>query len=131
MNGEISVKNIIIDLNTRVRVLEERYNLLREKLLVVNQNMIGEYKKTISEIKAINTDLKEIREDVNQLKDTFKDIIKEMENFARKDNLKVLEKYINMWNPLNFVTEKDVERLIDNRLGKQKKQVKRKKRIKK
>ncbi len=32
----------------------------------------------------------------------------ELEFFARKENLKVLEKYINLWNPLNFVTKEEV-----------------------
>ena len=31
----------------------------------------------------------------------------------RKEQIKVLEKYINMWNPLNFVTEEEVLELIE------------------
>ncbi len=26
--------------------------------------------------------------------------------------IKVLEKYVNMWEPLNFVTRKEVERIV-------------------
>ncbi len=112
MAEEGSIINIIADLNSRARVLEERYNLLRERLLIVNQNMVGEYKKVTQDIKALNSDIKEIKNDIFNLKETMKHFIKEMESFARKDSLKVLEKYINMWNPLNFVTEKDVISLI-------------------
>ncbi len=110
-------ENIIVDLNTRIRVLEERHNTLRERVLIVNQNMVDEYKKLLQEIKTINSDIREIKGDLNSIKDTIRHMIKEMEYFARKDNLKVLEKYINVWNPLNFVTEKDVIRIINERRG--------------
>ena len=109
--------NVIADLNSRARVLEERYNLLRERLLVVNQNMIEEYKKVVQDLKVINSDVKEIKEDLIHVRETIKDMIKEMEAFARKDNLKILEKYINMWNPLNFVTEKEVRQIIMEEKG--------------
>ena len=112
MAEEGSILNIIADLNSRARVLEERYNLLRERLLVVNQNMVEEYKRVQQDVKVINSDIKEIKNDIFTLKETMKHFIKEMESFARKDSIKVLEKYINMWNPLHFVTEKDVIELI-------------------
>ena len=74
----------------RVRILESKYNIMRERLLLINQNMIDEYKKLNEDIKIIEDELKELK----------------------KDSLKVLEKYINMWNPLNFVTEEDVLNII-------------------
>ncbi|MBI4448282.1 hypothetical protein HY643_04840, partial [Candidatus Woesearchaeota archaeon] len=32
-------------------------------------------------------------------------------SFAKKENVKVLEKYINLWNPLNFVTREEAKRI--------------------
>jgi len=40
-----------------------------------------------------------------------------MESFAKQSDIKVLEKYINMWNPIEFVTEKDVLRILENKKG--------------
>jgi len=40
-----------------------------------------------------------------------------MQNFARKENVKVIEKYIGFWNPLNFVTQRDLERAIEKKIG--------------
>ena len=37
---------------------------------------------------------------------------------AKKEHVKVLEKYINMWEPVNFVTKKDVEDIVKNMLKK-------------
>jgi len=103
---------VLNDLNARIRVLENRYSLFGERLLVINQNMIEEYKKLMRGIKAVEEDLKEIKKDVFNMKEIVSGLTKEMKLFARKDSLQVLEKYINLWNPMNFITEKDVVNLI-------------------
>ena len=120
---QVDIAYLLSDLNSRVRILESKYNLLGERLLVVNQNMIEEYKKIISEIKTFETDLKELKIEILNLKETLSRVIKEMDFFARKEHLKILEKYINMWNPMDFVTEAEVTRLIkgeiDNKIQKE------------
>lgn len=96
----------------RIRINESRLSNLRERLSVTDTNTLSEFKKFSIEIKDLNLELKEIKTDIFKLKHTLKDLIKEMSNFANSQDLKVLEKYINMWNPLNFVTEKEVLKLI-------------------
>ncbi len=108
----------INDLNTRIRILEGKYNLTRERMLLINQNMIDHYKSINSDIKSINKEIKEIKEDLEDLKETIRSLLKESTLFARKDQLKVLEKYINMWNPLNFVTKEEVLELLEKKRGK-------------
>ncbi len=103
---------VLNDLNARIRVLENKYSLFGERLLIVNQNMIEEYKKLLRNLKTVEDDLKEIKKDLFNVKEIVSGLTKEMGFFARKDNLQVLEKYINLWNPMNFVTEKDVINLI-------------------
>ena len=108
--------NIILDLNSRTRVLEGKYNLLRDKVIVINQNMIEEYKKLLADTKAINYEIKEIRDEIFKIKETIKHLIKELSLFAKKDDVRSLEKYINIWNPMKFATEKEVKSLIEEKL---------------
>ena len=103
------------ELNTRIRILEGKYNLTRERMLLINQNMVDHYKTLNDEIRIIKKDLKEIKETMETIKDTNRNMIKEMSFFARKEQRKVLEKYINMWNPLNFVTKEEVLELINKK----------------
>jgi len=103
------------DINTRIRILEGKYNLTRERMLLINQNMIDHYKTLNEEIRTIKNDLKEIKEIMETIKETNSIMIKEMSFFARKEQLKVLEKYINMWNPLNFITKEEVLELINKK----------------
>ena len=44
----------------------------------------------------------------------MKHLLKELELFARKEDVKFLEKYINLWNPMKFVTEQDVKNLLEH-----------------
>jgi len=101
----------------RVRILESRYNVMRERLLLINQNMIDEYKRLNDELKEMNEDVKDLKKELFEIKEALNKIIYELQFFARKDNLLVLEKYINMWNPLHFVTEEDVLKIIKEKRG--------------
>lgn len=103
---------IVIELTNRLRVLESKQSIFSERLLVINQNMIEEYKRLLKEIKAIDMEIKDLKKDLNNVKNILKHLTEEASTFAKKDSLKVLEKYINLWNPLTFVTEKDVENII-------------------
>ncbi len=101
-----------ITADERVRVLESRYSLMRDRLFLINQNMITEYKKLNKEIKFVNDDIKDLKKDFDEIKSLLKNILNEMQNFAKKEDVKVIEKYINLINPLNSVTEEDVKKII-------------------
>ncbi|MBS3168196.1 hypothetical protein J4216_03670 [Candidatus Woesearchaeota archaeon] len=110
-----SPEEMLFDLTNRVRSLEGKYNLLRDRVLIINNNMIEEYKRMMSEVKAINEDLREIKDDMFKLRESIRHLIKETELFAKRDDVQFLEKYINLWNPMKFVTEADVIRLIEGK----------------
>ncbi|MBU1204021.1 MAG: hypothetical protein KKG60_03065 [Nanoarchaeota archaeon] len=96
----------------RLRLLESRYGLIRDRMLLVNQNFLSGHRSLLSEIKVIDTEIKELKKDLFEIKEILSHVIRELKDCARKENLKILEKYINIWNPLNFVTEKEVTALI-------------------
>ena len=80
--------------------------------------MIEEYKKLLNEIRAIDSELKEFKNDLFNVKETTKRVLDEFGSFAKKENIKVLEKYINMWNPIQFIREEDVERIVSKEMDK-------------
>lgn len=96
----------------RLRINESRIANLRERLVVTDNNVVEEFRRMSEQIKELNTELKQVKADMFRLKETLKDVIKEMNSFASSQELKVLERYINTWNPLNFMTEKEVLSLI-------------------
>ena len=104
--------SVVSDFDARIRILETKYSLVRERMFVINQNMIDEYKKLGEDMQLLQSDIKELKTNLFEIKETTRQIIKELETFSKKDEVKVLEKYINFWNPLKFVTEKEVIALI-------------------
>ena len=110
--GYAQEQNGNMDVFSRIRTVEGKYNMLRDRVLIINQNMIAQYQKSSAEMKALEEDLQEVKHSLFQIKETLKHLVREMENFSRKDELRVLEKYINLWNPMNFVTAEEVERII-------------------
>jgi len=104
-----------MELTNRLRILEGRYSSTRERMFVMNQNMIDHYKRTNVELKTLNEDMRDMKQDIFTIKETVRHLVQEMENFVRKEQLKVLEKYINMWDPFNFVTQEEVEEIIEKK----------------
>ena len=112
------INYILNELNSRIRILEGKYNLYGERLLVVNKNMIEEYKKLLRQMKVIDEELAELKKDLDFIKENVKDMSRQMQFFAKKENVKMLEKYINMWNPMNFVTEEELNKAVEEAIDK-------------
>jgi hypothetical protein len=113
---QFNLQDFLLDLNSRTRDLEGRYNLIRDRVLVINQNMIEEYKRTLVEMKVINSEIKEMKTEIFNMKEAMRHLIQEIEFFARKDDVKVLEKYINLWSPMNFTSEKEVRMIFQEEI---------------
>ena len=60
----------------------------------------------------MNQNVHNMKKELVQTQETIKIILREMDSFAKKNQLKFLEKYINMWNPLDFVTINELNNII-------------------
>lgn len=107
-------------LSRRLRMLEEGFTNLRRFFQISEGNMISKNKHYNSEIKTIASDITEIRKEVQEIRDKMLLVIKELQSVARKEEVKVLEKYIGLWNPVKFVTQNEIEQIIDEVLEKKK-----------
>jgi hypothetical protein len=105
-----------IQISRRVKLLEESLSNLRKKLLVNEQNDLNRYKKLLSEDKASSSEINELKKEIENMKRVVKEFVGELKSSARKEDVEVLKRYIEMWNPVNFVTEGNVEKLVDDRL---------------
>ena len=115
------LRNVTNDINTlsrRLRLLEEGFTNLRRFFQLIEENIIAKNKHYSAEIRTIVSDTTEIRKEIQDLKDKFLLVVKELQTVARKEEVKVLEKYINLWNPIKFVTQNEIEDVIDELLDK-------------
>src|SRR3989344_3941169 len=86
------ISQVLSDIVNRIRALESKYNVLGERLLIVNENMISQFKKNKGEARVTSQEIKEIKAELFQTRGSFMDLTKQMEFFATKENIKVLEK---------------------------------------
>ena len=106
------LSNLVKDLMRRVRVLEERYSSLRKNNQVNEQNMLQWNRKVMTEVKAVNMDLQEMKKSMRAIKDNMMLIVKELRQTVKKEEVKVLEKYIQLWEPLNYVTHNELDQIM-------------------
>ena len=100
----------------RLRILESRYTDLSRKAQVTEKNMLAERKRFTSEIKTLDSDILEIKRDLNDIKTKMDMIIGELKNFAAKEDIEAIRKYVELWEPVNFVTRDEVEKIVKETL---------------
>ncbi|MBS3133380.1 hypothetical protein J4470_04655 [Candidatus Woesearchaeota archaeon] len=102
----------ILEITRRSRILEERYSNLERRSQVVEENMLEHHKKISSEIRLLNDDVADVKKAISDLNEKIQYLVAELQEFARKDDVQVMKKYIDYWEPLNFVTQKQVEKTV-------------------
>ncbi len=96
----------------RIRVSEERFNELRKKLLFIEQNMLANHKKALGDLKLANGEIDELRHKIVDIEDRIITVIKELRLTARKNDIDVLRRYIELWDPVKFVTAEHAEKIM-------------------
>ena len=108
----MEMSEVVRDTSGRIRVIEERYSNLRKILQVNEQNTLKISRDLKSEVKMLSDEVIEIKTLLSDMKDELKLVISELKVSAKKEDVTVLEKYINLWEPLNFVTQRDVDSIV-------------------
>lgn len=115
-----AVQEDISNVSRRLRTLEEGFTNLRRALQVTDQNILGKNKVFATEIRTIISDISDMKSSINDIKEKIMEMLTDLEETAKKEEVKVLEKYINFWNPVKFVTQNEVESIIKDIMKKEK-----------
>jgi len=108
-----SVIDEVNNASRRVRVLEDRYTNLRNKLQIIEDNMLEIQKKYHQDLQAINDDVMRIKRALSDLDTKTGVIVKELQLNAKKEDVDVIQKYLDLWEPVHFVTREQVDRMIN------------------
>jgi len=110
------ISGMLSEFNTKIVDLEGRYELLKERMLVSNESFIKTRDNLSKDIRVIKDDIREIRSDIDRIKEMVQHVIGDTAGFARKEELRILERYMKLWEPLKFVKAEEVKRMIDDAL---------------
>jgi chromosome segregation ATPase len=111
---EKKVSETVLDIAARVKLLEQKTDNLRGHLELIDSSLIEKHKSVISEIRDVEDGMRSLRADIDALKDVTERIATRMEALASKEEVKVLERYVELWQPLQFVTRAEVKTMVQS-----------------
>jgi len=104
-------------IDRRLRMLESRHNDLNKRIQLTDKNILNKNQLLTKETRAMDSDILDLKKQIHDLKNKMEIIISELKTCARKENLDTLRKYIDLWNPVNFVTKNEINKIIDEKLS--------------
>lgn len=100
--------------STKVRDLEEKQRIIKDRILLIGQNLIEMKEDIHLNLLEIKKDIELMKRDLERLKSFFETMSGEFSRFAKKEDLEILSKQAKMFQPLEFVTRRDLEKLKNN-----------------
>jgi hypothetical protein len=99
------------DPNAKMISIEEKQRILKDQILLLGQNLIEVKEKTNGRIIEIKKDIAQIKQSIERMSSFLESISGEFSKFAKKEDLEILTKQAKMFQPLDFVRKKDLEKL--------------------
>ena len=96
----------------RVILIEDRIDNLREHINLIENNFIDRNKELAKEMREVNEKISDLRSNLIKMEESMSQILEKFEEFATKEQVKVLERYLYFLNPLDYVTKKEVNNLL-------------------
>ena|SRR3989344_4837676 len=111
-----TVHDELSNITRRLKLLEERIVSIRSKSAMLEDNIMNEKHHVDKEIKDVNIQIKENKLMNAQVRDDVLLIIKELQTLAKKDKVETLEKYIDLWSPIRYVSQDEVDKLVKDKV---------------
>ncbi|MBI2665680.1 hypothetical protein HYX12_03610 [Candidatus Woesearchaeota archaeon] len=99
-----------------VKGLESKANSLLREFDLIKNDLVKKNNDLKKEVKSLTDEILEIKREQDKTLEKMDLIIKELKQTAGVEELMVLKKYMELWSPMNFVTQKDLERAVENKL---------------
>lgn len=99
-----------------IKGLEGKVNNLLREVDILKNDFIKRVNQLNKEFKTLSDEMTEIRHEQEKMSQKMTLIINELKQTAGQEEVVTLKKYVEYWNPLNFVTQKDLEKAIESKL---------------
>lgn len=127
----VALSREIGELLGRLRLLEERYANLRREHQVTSHNMIEHHQSITKMQRRLSDAIMQLKRSIKQIKDQILVMQGQLAESAKIHDFKAIETYIDMWQPLNFLTREEATQLIQEALENKKSKQTPKKSLKK
>jgi len=100
----------------RLKYLEEKISMFNNILQTIDITTRSSLEDFKLEIENIKKEIKDIKQEINDLEIKIKAITDELSNFATIDQLKIINSILDYINPFDFVTKKELDKLIKEKI---------------
>jgi predicted nucleic acid-binding Zn-ribbon protein len=99
----------ILTVVERQKETENSIDLIREKIELLDHNTIKNVKKIFNDIKSVRDEIKDLKSEIKEIKEFNSKVQKQLRLTTTKDEVDKLSKYIDLWQPMDFVTRDELE----------------------
>jgi signal transduction protein with GAF and PtsI domain len=96
----------------RVRLIEDQLGNIRSHIELIDSSLIEKHKAVVTEIRDLEQESRQLRAEIERLDDLIGRTVKRLEGLATKEEVKVLERYIELLQPMNYVTRTELKNII-------------------
>ena len=108
------------NLISRFRLIEDRQSNLQRKMHLMEENMLTSARDTRTELKLLHDELTELKRTIKGFEEFIEKVSSSLEDLATREEVKLIERYVNLLDPTNFISrkqlEREVERAVEERL---------------
>lgn len=103
----------ISSVSRRIKIVEEQVDTLSSKVQLIEKDMIEKHKSSIQRVNKTESDMREIRGKLQEINELVLRLADRLKDLAPKEEIEILERYSRWWQPLNYVTKKEVLDMIN------------------
>lgn len=109
----------LTDLQRRIRVLEERYTTLRRKGQLIDENVLETEHDIREQLNKLDEEVTNLHRTLNDIDDKMDRFLEQVKISAKHEDVLVLKKYLEMWDPIQYLTQQEAQRLLKEHLNKE------------
>ncbi|MFP4402563.1 MAG: hypothetical protein ACLFPL_05030 [Candidatus Nanoarchaeia archaeon] len=104
----------LVSVVERQKNLEEKLEINEDKIELVDHNIIKEMKSIHQDIKHLRDEIHDLKEHIEHIHEFESKVKKQFRIVTTKDEVKKLERYIDIWNPMQFATHDQLLEVRDS-----------------
>lgn len=101
------------NLISRFRLIEDRQANMQRKLHLMEENMLATGKDSKTELKLLHEELTELKRTIKGFEEFIEKVSSSLEDLATREEVKLIERYVNLLDPTNFISRKQLEHEVN------------------
>jgi hypothetical protein len=99
---------------TRLKLMEERYGNLQKRNQLTEETLLSFEREMSTELRVTLQQVVELRRKIADIDQKVSAIQGEFAGFVRKHEFAVVERYLDLWQPVRFVTRDEARRIVQD-----------------